>query len=295
MTPSSTTRFFDSFWKSSFYQEWKAVSFWKAFWKIVLVIFLISVVASVIFYATFGKKMPAYIHSYADQALSGYPSNLIITIKNGELTKNIPGELHLYPLPKEMMAETQGDISFEHLVTINDTESVSLSLYQKSKSLIVLAKDGIVTQDSKEIKIAPYKDMVKEVKEFSFTKSMIVPVVAKVNAYADITPFVIMAFIVIFMTIFTPVIYLILALIYGLFVMWLSVWLTGKKIGFSESYILSLYALAPVIVVTTLLETIPYVQNVANAVPFLGAFVLLAFLKYMFMGAKHTIQDVPQV
>ena len=292
MTPSLNTHFFDSFWKASFYQEGKAVSFWKAFWKVVLVIFLMSIVTSVVFYVTFGKKMPASLHSYANQALNGYPSDLVITIKDGELSKNIPGELHLYPLPKETMIEKpQEDSSFEYALTINDTESVSLSLYQKSKSLIVLAKDGMVIQDNKGIKIAPYKEMSKQAKDFSFTKSMIVPVVAKVNEYADVTPFVIMMCIVIFMTIFSSLTYLTLTLFYGLVVMLLSVWITGKKIGFSESYILSLYALAPVIVVTTILEAIPYVKNVANAIPFLCTLLLLVFLKYVFISKKVKVLE----
>lgn len=285
-------KFFDSFWKASFYQEGKAVSFWGAFWKIIVTVFFMSIVTAVFFYVTFGNKMPEYMHSYANQALDGYPSDLIITIKGGELSKNIPGELHLYPLPKEMIGnDKQGNMPFEYVFTITDSESVSLDLYQKAKSFVVIAKDGVVTQDNRGIKIVPFKDMAQQGKDFTFTKSMITPIVDMINSYADSVPFWIMACIVVFVTLFTPMWYLSLALLYGLLVMWLSKWLIGKKAIFSESYIYALYALAPVTILNTLLGAIPYVKNVVAVIPFFFSIMVIGFLKYMFTVKKNKITE----
>jgi hypothetical protein len=292
MTPSTNTRFFDSFWKTSFYQEGKATSFWGAFWKIVVTVFAMSIITAVLFYVTFGSKIPGYMHSYANQALSGYPSDLIITIKDGMLSKNIPNELHLYPLSKEMVGtDKQGNIPFEYVFTITDSESVSLDLYQKAKSFIVIAKDGVVTQDNRGIKIVPFKDMTQQGKDFTFTKSMITPVVDTINSYADSVPFWIMLCIIVFATLLTPMWYLSLALLYGLLVMWLSKWLIGKKTIFSDSYVYVLYALAPVIVLNTLLGAIPYVKNVTVAIPFFFSITVLGFLKCMFTVKKNKISE----
>lgn len=278
--------FFNSFWKSSFYQEGKAISFWDAFWKVVLVIFLMSVVAAALFYVTFGKNIPSYLGTYSKEVLNGYPAGLEIKIKNGELSKNIPGELNLYPIKENTRDLLEEGSSFEHVVTINDKESISLALYQKAKSLIVLAKDGVVTQDDRGIKIVPYTNILAKGEDFSFTKNMIVTAVNGVNQYGDIIPWVIMALLVFFVSIFLPLGYLLATLISGLIVMWLSMWIVGKKTGFSESYILALYALAPMFIVNTALQGVPYIGNVVDVIPFSLAILTVIFLKYMFTLKK---------
>ena len=278
--------FFNSFWKSSFYQEGKAISFWDAFWKVVLVIFLMSVVAAALFYVTFGKNIPSYLSTYSKEVLNGYPTGLEIRIKNGELSKNIPGELNLYPIKENTRDLLEEGSSFEHVVTINDKESISLALYQKAKSLIVLAKDGVVTQDDRGIKIVPYTNILAKGEDFSFTKNMIVTAVNGVNQYGDIIPWVIMALLVFFVSIFLPLGYLLATLISGLIVMWLSMWIVGKKTGFSESYILALYALAPMFIVNTALQGVPYIGNVVDVIPFSLAILTVIFLKYMFTLKK---------
>ncbi len=278
--------FFNSFWKSSFYQEGKAISFWGAFWKVVLVIFLMSVVASALFYVTFGKNIPSYLDTYSKEVLNGYPTGLEIKIKNGELSKNIPGELNLYPIKENTRGLLEEGSSFEHVVTINDKESVSLGLYQKAKSLIVLAKDGVVTKDDRGIKIVPYTNILAKEEDFSFTKNMIVTAVDGVNQYGEVIPWVIMALLVFFVSIFLPLGYLFATLISGLIVMWLSMWIVGKKTGFSESYILALYALAPMIIVNTALHGIPYIGNVVDVIPFSLVILTVMFLKYIFTHKK---------
>ena len=150
----------------------------------------------------------------------------------------------------------------------------------------MLAKDGVVTQDDRGIKIVPYTNILAKGEDFSFTKNMIVTAVNGVNQYGDIIPWVIMALLVFFVSIFLPLGYLLATLISGLIVMWLSMWIVGKKTGFSESYILALYALAPMFIVNTALQGVPYIGNVVDVIPFSLAILTVIFLKYMFTLKK---------
>ncbi len=278
--------FFDSFWKASFYQDGRAVSFWKAFWKIVLVVFLLSVAYAVMFYVTIGKKIPTYIQKYSAQALDGYPSDLVVTIKDGKLSKNIPGTLHLYPLPEDFSKKSNEEALPTYVVTINDKESVSLESYKKADSLVLLANDGMVSRGEKGIEIRPYSDMSQSAKEFTFDKSVIVAVVDKVHEYEPRISWIIVSCMVIFVTLFAPSGFLIATLLYGLVVMWLSMWIMKKKATYTESYIIALYALAPVVLISTLLEYVPYIKNIVNGIPFFTLIAVILFLKYMFMSTR---------
>ncbi len=278
--------FFDSFWKASFYKDGHAVSFWKAFWKVVLVMFIVSLVFATLSHVTLGKKIPAYVDTYTKKALAEYPSELVVTIRGGTLSKNIKGELQLYTIPKDIFGkEYDRDSLPEYLVTINDVENVSLEAYKKSNSLVLLAKDGMVMRDDKGIKIAPYSEMEEgrqPTEDFIFTKDMIVKGVDVVNEYKERMPAILFGSIVIFWTLFAPLGYLTVTLLYGLIVMLLSTWIIGRKLAYSESYILSLYALAPVIVVSNVLQIVPHISKVVTYIPFLSLMLLVLFLGYMF-------------
>ncbi len=281
-------KFFESFWKASFYKGGKATSFWGAFGKITLVSFLLSVVTAVCVYVSFGMHLPSYIYSYGVQALNGYPSELVVTINGDALTKNTEGELHLYPIPDGIV----GGSKFEELLpgyifTVNDKVSASLETYRQSNSLILLAKDGIVVEgNDRQIQIISYKDVLQNQDTFEITKATILDMVAAVNVYAPYTPHLVSLVIIVLISLFAPLGYLFFTIFIGLVVMWLSQQLLHKKLNYKESYIHSLYALAPVVVVTEILQYIPYVRVVANHIPLLELLLVLAFLWFMFKDVK---------
>lgn len=283
--------FFDSFWKKSFYQDGNANSFWKAFWKVILVTFVVSVAYSIIFYVTVGKKIPSFLYTYSGQALDGFPQDLVITIKDGELTKNIPGKLQLYPIPSEAKnLVTNGTVLPAYMITIDDGV-VSFDAYKNADSFVLLAKDGVAVEEEEGVKISSYEGMEKHSKEFVFSKDDIQKGVTFINQYAEIIPGLSIAFIIIFLTVFSPLFYLLMTLFYGLVVMLLSKWLTGREGTFTESYILALYALAPVILVSTILHNIPYIKNIVVYIPLLTMILIVAFLVLMYKGDDISEQD----
>lgn len=276
-------KFFDSFWKKSFYTEGKATSFWGAFGKVTLVSFVLSIAYAIGFYVTFGIHIPSYIYSYGVQALSGYPSGLVVTIDHEKMTKNIEGAMYLYPIPEGKVGKVRmEEVLPEYLIAINDKESVSLEAYHRSNALILLGKDGIVTQGNREVQIMSYKDALHTDDSFVITKDTVVGMVSAVNMYAPSLPWLIFVGIIILFSIFAPLGYLLITLFNGLVVMLFGKKILKKEATYGESYVYAMYALAPVIIITSILSVPPLIQNLVNVIPFLGTVGVVIFLWYMF-------------
>lgn len=283
-------KFFDSFWKASFYKEGKAISFWKSFGKVCLVTFLVSISYAVCFYTSFGMNIPSYLYSYGVQALNGYPSNLVVTIEGNKLSKNIGGELHMYAIPEGKINEVRmEEVLPGYIIAINDTESASLDSFKRANALILLAKDGIVTQSHRETQILSYSDLLHSHDNVVISKDMMSDMVAAVNIYSPSIPWILCAGIIILYALFAPLGYLLLGLINGLIIMWLSTQIIKKKTNFIDSYILGMYALAPVIIISSILSMIPGVRAIVGVIPFFETIFVIAFLWCMFSVKKVKI------
>jgi hypothetical protein len=286
-------KFFDSFWKSSFYKEGHAVSFWRAFGKVVLITFIASIGYAVLSYATFGKNIPTYVETYSREAIDGYPPTLVLTIKDGKLSKNIPGKLQLYPVSSDTVGQArQGAFSPHYIVTIDDEITASLDAFNESDSYILLAKDGLITKSNTDVRMKSYADMSQSTKDFVFSQADLVAVTDWVGKYKDSAPYILVAIIIAGCSILSPLGWLFSALFYGLILMWLSKWVIGKKVGFGESYILSFYALAPIILVSAVLHVIPFLKTIVNGIPFFTTLLILAFLWYMFKGKESHVTPI---
>lgn len=279
-------KIFDSFWNPSFYKNKKeGFSFWKAFGRLFLITFLVAIVYAVTFYEVIGKNIPEYVTTFTKQIEDGYPNDLILSLEKGVLSKNIPGALQLYPVTNFIpLKDSIVKKTPQYFIAINDTQEVSLSSYTESHALLFLAKDGWAAESNKGVSINSYKNLTTDEKPLLFTKEMLLPLAPIVNKYALMASPVVMVSILVLYTIFAPLGYLLLALFIGLIVMLLSKSILGRKYEYHESYILALYALPSIIVVTKILEYTPYISNVISKIPFLTTLLVLGFLGYMFKG-----------
>lgn len=277
-------KIFDSFWNPSFYKNNKhGFSFWKAFGRLVLVSFVISIVYAVVFYGTIGKNIPQYLATFTQQVEKGYPDALILSLQNGLLTKNIKGEVKLYPIADFSEAkDIKTKSSAQYFITIDDTKEVSLTSFTASNALVFLAKDGWVAESNNGVRINSYKSMGGAEKDVSFSKTTLVTLLSYVNKYAGVVSPIAVAGIIILCTLFAPLGYLLLTVVIGLIVMLLSKWILPRKFLYGESYVLSLYALPSVIIVTKIASYLPYVSQVTSRIPFLTILLVLAFLWLMF-------------
>lgn len=284
-------KFFDSFWKASFYKEGKATSFWGAFGKVTLVTFIAAILCAICFYVTFGMHIPGYLYSYGVQALNGYPNGLVVSVENDRLSKNIEGELHLYPIPERKIGKMKTEeILPGYVIAINDKENVSFDSYERSNALILLARDGIVARGDGETQIMSYADLLKSHNKVAVTKDMVGEMVSVVNTYAESVPCILFVAIIVLYTLFAPLGYLIFTLFSGLIIMLFSAQIIRRKIAFGEAYIYGMYALAPVIIFEGVLRTIPYIKNVVDFIPFFGTLSILGFLWLMFRSQTKPVQ-----
>ncbi len=275
--------FLDSFWKPSFYQnENNVLSFWKGLGRLVLVNLCIGIVTAVVLHASFGKNIPSYIESVSSKVIDGYPSSLVLTLNNGILSKNIPGTLNLYPVASFFNSEN--DVTYKdgstptYFLVIDETKEASLSVFAASQAVIFLGKDGMVAKSDNETKIQAYKDLGGSEKEMSFSKDMLVKLVNVVKEYTRNAPAILFAVVVIGYVLVAPLVGVIASLFYGLVIMLLSVRLLGRKYTYGESYVLSMYALASVILVESLISYIPNASLVVSMIPFFTTILIVVFL-----------------
>lgn len=277
-------KIFDSFWNPSFYKNKKeGFSFWKAFGRLILVTFLVAIVYAITFYESIGKNIPGYVATFTKQIEDGYPNDLILSLEKGTLSKNIQGELQLYPVASFLpFKESSVDKTPQYFIAINDTQEVSLSSYTASHAFLFLAKDGWAAESNKGVSINSYRNLTTDEKALTFTKEMLLPLAPILNKYAPVASPVVIVGILVLYTLFASLGYLLLVLFIGLIVMLLSKVMLGRKYEYQDSYILALYALPSVIIVMKILEYIPYISNVISRIPFLTTLLVLGFLGYMF-------------
>lgn len=283
-------KIFDAFWKPSFYKSKDNKSFWRGLSRVIVVNFVIGVIYSVIFFVTIGKNIPAYFTSFTNQVISGYPDQLVLTLKDGVLSKNISGDLKLYPFTNVLSTvstklEANSNVP-KYIISIDETKEASLSSYLDSDSFVFFGKNGAVTKSNNKIEVLSYKDMQGTKNSETFSKATLISIRDILDKYkGKVAPIAVVLIIVLY-TIFMSIGYALLALFLGLTVMLLSKWVLTSKTKYSESYIYALYAIPSVCILQMILEQIPYISVVAN-IPLFTTLLTLAFLWYMFKKEEH--------
>ncbi len=281
-------KFFDQFWKKEFYQEGSPKTFLKAYGRLSIVYFVIGGVSAVIFYFSFFATIPSIAEKYGREVKNGYPDALVMTVENGKMTKNMPGLLQLYPLDEnliELQKNNTANVGKEeepqYLLALDETKEVSLAALKESKAYALFGKDAFIARGSKDIRITPYWQGEPE----TLTKEIVVTLVEKVVQFSYKVPAILVASVIVGYTIFAPLMLLISAVFIALLVFLISKSkkVFGKTFLYKEAYILTLYALAPVGVVTFCLSFVPFISKM----PFMTTILVLCFLGYMFSGSAH--------
>jgi hypothetical protein len=289
-------KFFDPFWKVSFYKDSKSHSFWRGFGRLVFICFLMSAVYASMFYVVFGKNIPTYINSFEAQVINGYPSELILTIKDGMLSKNVKGEITLYPIAqfgKSMGVESKDGI--QYFIVIDDTKEATLTSFNDAHAMAFFAKDGFIAKSNRGTQIYSYGDIEKMKIGNTFSKETISIIFAVCAQFVDALPLIFTLLIVICYTLFAPLVNLTLLLFIALVFKLVSKYIIGFRAGYKESYILTLYALPVVIIVEKVLMYLATIMGFAIKIPFFTTILLFGFLWYMFKSKdrkrKHEVTE----
>ncbi len=281
---------FDSFWKPSFYKDnEKGLFFWPGLVRILFINIIISIVYAVVFYVYIGKNIPTYFTSFSDQIKNEYPPNLILSIKDGVLVKNVPGEIKLYSIPnfyKDGMGRDQDIPKFA--LAIDDSKEVSLSAFAESEAFVFLGKDGWIAKGENEMKVNSYKEILGTKDVFTFSTGTIDYIVGAVDPHINKVAPVVSIGIIILYIIFVTIGYLFFVLYLGLVVMLLSKYVLKNNFDYPKSYIYSLYAFPSIVIVEKILVLIPYVSNIVSYIPFFTTILVIVFLWYMLKEKKES-------
>lgn len=276
--------FFNAFWSPSFYKNNKDKhSFWKAFLRLIVVSFFIGILYAILFYIKIGKDIPNFLYSFETKISDGYPADLVISIKDQKLSKNIPGEIKLYPI--SLFGDTvksQVEKNLSHFVVIDDTKEATLGSFEQSGGVVFFAKDGVLVKENNKISINSYTTFSEIVKNVSFSKEIIKTFFTKVNEYVPSIPKVLTLAIALLYTLLAPIGNAFYLLFVGLIVVILSVHIFKRKIAFVEAYVLSMYALPSIILLEAFLYYLPYVSTIISSIPFFTTMGTILFLWFMF-------------
>jgi hypothetical protein len=278
-------RFFDQFRKPEFYRDTTRHSFWGSVGKLLFATSVVGVVAAITMYVHFFKTVPDLVDSFITKGQAGYPQNLVITIsKDGVLSKNQPGLITLYPLEgikaKPQSANTSGPT---YLLAINDTAQASLESLRQADAVLLLAHDGTVyIGDHNDVRITPYDRVITNGEALTFSSSTAATIAEGIREYMPYMVPLFFVVVIISCAIGLFFWYLLYGLLIGLIVMALSKSVLKHRMDFSTSYVLTLYALAPVSVVAALLYNTPGVTTILSVIPFSDLILVVLFLWYMF-------------
>lgn len=297
-------KIFNSFWKPSFYQNKEGKSFWAGLLRVVLVNLVIGLVYASIFHVSVGKNIPEYFDSFSNQAMEGYPDGLVLSLKNGVLSKNITGELSLYPISKSLdNAKTLIDNTSisksgyaekvliddtpDYLISIDETKEASLASFVESEAFVFLGKDGLISKSNNKIQVLSYKDIQGVKEEETFSKATLSTIIDFIGKFKNNVAPILFVFIVIMYAIFASIWQMLFVLFLGLIVMLLSKWIIKEKTNYSDSYIYSLYAIPTISILVKILEKIPYISAFVSIIPFFTTLLTIFFLWYMFRSKEN--------
>lgn len=245
-------------------------------------------------YFSFAAAVPVYFETITTKLENGYPGSLILSVKDGKLSKNIAGPLYMYPISDFYTPSHKSSDGVSHktdtpkyILTIDDSQKISLESYATSNAVVFFGQDGFISKSDRETKMQSYSDLTwegNEQKDFSFSKDTLTYVIDFIAEYVPLAPLIIVVSILVFYPLGATLGALLFNFLLALIVMLLSKKIVKRTTTYGESYVLALYALPSVVIVLKLISFTPYISSLASF-PFVTTLLVLAFLWYMFKGS----------
>lgn len=276
-----------SFFNKGFYKSVPTRPFSKGM-KFIVFLTLIStlVVGAVISYVGVTALKGISLENIAAQY---YPPQLVVTIKKGIASSNVP-EPFVIPVPQEMKTRSKNvhtNVNVEEYTNIlvidtrRTSSEISLGELEKYDSFAVLTKDALIARDD-GAKVIP----LKGIDELVISKENVATWATKLENFLwGAIPFLIVGGFILG-TIFSFLWYLAAFLLLAFIPMLISriSGVISQKLTYAQSYKVSMYAIAPVVVVSSLWTIFSMLFGFMGF-PFLLS--LLFFIVVVFVGLKE--------
>jgi hypothetical protein len=211
-----------------------------------------------------------FLERFKNRAYTVYPSDLVITLKNGELSTNVTEPFHI-PFPYELFSQNVPSISDQqqtYLMTI-DTKANAQD-FTKSQSLILVTHDKYVfasenTNGIHEESLKNLGDMTIDKKFFDQKLNSLLPLLKYADAF--LITIILITFIIII-----PIIRLASLFIYTLILL-IPAKIMGLNIKFTKLYQIGLHSLT----LPLILQMALFAFAVNPTIPFFGSIVFLLY------------------
>lgn len=271
--------FHRTFWKSltslTYYQDVVNANFgfsFKYFWIFSLSLGLMLTLSILL---TTLPVLTKFNQQFLTRAGALYPQDLVITIKNGQMSTNVTEPLHI-PFPFELITQTPPAISDQkQLYLITFDTYAKADDYKNSQSLILVTREDMVVSDQTGYRAFPLKDLGEvslDKKAYSLILEKLMP------ALKLLVPLFIVTIIVVF--IFIIPISRLFSLIFLTLLLLPATKLMHLPISYKKLYQLGLHSLT----LPSLIQILTLSFGLFIPIPF---FTSILYLLYMLVILAH--------
>ena len=271
MTKVST--FIRTFWKSitsfSYYKEIAMAPMAFSFKYFVGFSFLLGALLTLLVSIVVVPPLTTAANRFEKRVTILYPPDLVITIKNGELTTNASQPLR-FPIPFELFTDTPPAISDQkqtYLATI-DTDATAEN-FESYRSFVVATKNQIIVSKSdNDFEVYPLDPKIDTV----ITKATFTELIAKLVPWIKASPFIFIVVILLLFAILIPLSRL-ASLVFLTAPLVLIAKLLHLSYGYKKIFQLGLHALT----IPTLIQVIMTLFEVRVPFPFFNSLLYIFY------------------
>ncbi len=222
----------------------------------------ISVVWALMIAIPAGIALILFVNTnFLDTASGIYPSELVVTIKDGEASANV-AQPYFIDMPGKESAST----SPQYLAVIDTRPEVTVAELTSYDAPVILTQKTLFVADEAEaenLKDVPnptgsFRPVdLSEVKDFTLDKAMVTSFIEKIRPFVNGFLYVLPVLLFFLITGFSVVAYLFVALFAALIVMLIAKF-KGLSYDYGTSYVLALFALIPVALVDLLTDVLGF-------------------------------------
>ena len=256
--------------KSSYHQDHnKEHGIYKVLFATFVSVLVSMIIATVFYLKSFGFVLPADVYSdYANQAIDQYPSDLVVSIKDGRIYKNIKDKVNIGNIPKDIESSNhRNKDAFKdvlYFIQIDETKTASLESLKDSQSMAFVGSDGVALyQSDGSVKILP----ASSIPNYDINQSSLYMLSSEFQTYIPLIISCIFMLWILFGTLFLFVGYLIcnalLALVFKYSKVLKYFKIIKGDISYGEAFRFTNYASVPAIIIASIIDaTLLYIAIV---------------------------------
>lgn len=217
------------------------------------------------------------LNRFQSRIASLYPIDLVITVRNGEVSTNTTEPLR-FPIPIELFTEVPGAISDQnqkYLLTI-DTKA-KIEDYAQNQSIILVTRDSAVISENNSYRVYPLKD----VGDVTVNKQLIDDLLVKLTPILKYLPILTAVLLWFILTIFLPLSRLLSLLILSLILL-LAGNLMKLNLSYKKIYQIGLHSLT----LPTLIQIGLLSFGLIPPIPFFNSILFILYTLIIFAELK---------